>query len=153
MSFALSAILIPFLLVGWRQLLPRMVSGLKHLVYSTGKVLILGNGAVAAALIKEIELDKTADIAGIVWPVTDTMPGEFEGYPVLGNLEDSRSILQRQRANLLLIATTESWYSAIIEALALLHLKHLTIKWVPDEILAKSEDHIPSSIPLNDFSV
>jgi GT2 family glycosyltransferase len=155
MAFALSAVCIPLVLVGWRIVLPRVISRFKEWVFTTGNVVILGNGPVAAALIKEIELDKTARITGIIWPTenTDTMAGEFEGYPVLGTMHESRQILNRQKADLLLIATAESWYSAIIEALAFLHLRHLTIRWVPNDLFEKAADQIPSPIPLNDFSV
>ncbi len=155
MSFALSAICIPLVLVGWRMVLPRIVTSVKGWVFTTGKVIILGNGPVAARLIKEIELDKTARIAGIIWPSDDseTMPGEFEGYPVLGKINECRQILGRQKANLLVIATTESWYSALIEALAFSHLRHLTIRWVPNELFETPAEQLPATIPLNDFSV
>ncbi len=155
MAFALSAICIPLVLIGWRTILPRVLTRFKEWIFTTGKVVILGNGPIASALIKETEKDKSARISGIIWPIEDseTMPGEFEGYPILGNLKNIRSILGRQKADLLLIATTESWYSAIIEVLAFLHLRHLTIRWVPNELFEKSADQIPASIPLKDFSV
>jgi len=155
MSFALSAVCIPLVLVGWRMVLPRVVTSFKGWMFTTGKVIILGNGPIAAKLIKETEQDKTARISGIIWPSdnTDAMAGEFEGYPVLGKMSECRQILGRQKANLLLIATTESWYSAVIEALAFSHLRHLTIRWVPNELFETPADQMPATIPLNNFSV
>jgi GT2 family glycosyltransferase len=153
--FGVSAIIISLILVGWRELLPRIVANLKQRIYFTGKVLIIGNNNIASALIKEKEKDKTAQIYGIIWPLIDSneIPGEFEGYPVLGGINNLSSVLKKQKTDLLLIATTESWYSAIIEALTFLHLKQLTIQWVPHELFNKPVDQIPESIPLNDFSV
>ncbi len=153
-AFAISAILIPLILVAWRELLPRSLSRLKQWIYSTGKVMIIGSGPIASALIKDTELDKTAQICGIIWPSnSDTMPGEFEGYPVLGDMKNLSSVLKRQKADLLLIATNESWYSSVIEALTFVHLKHLKIRWVPLSLFENSPDKITDPIPLNDFSI
>lgn len=153
--FGVSAVIISLILVGWREFLPRIIENVKQSIYSTGKVLIIGNDPIASALIKEKELDKSASIFGIIWPIIDTkeIPGEFDGYPVLGSINNLSTVLKKQRIDLLIVATTESWYSAVIEALTFLRPKHLSIQWVPLELFNKTKEQIPDPIPLNDFSV
>jgi GT2 family glycosyltransferase len=152
-AFAAAAIITSLALVGWRELLPRLIRGINRLTYTTGGVIILGNTPVASQLIKNTEEDKTASILGIVWPVEADVPGDFDGYRVLGSLRNIGTILEKNRADLLLIATTESWYSAVIEALATRHLRRLTIKWVPTDQLNQRAEELPPTIPLQDFSV
>lgn len=153
-AFALATLLISVILVAWREFLPRSITQLKRWIYSTGKVMVIGNGLIASTLIKHIEQDKTAQICGIIWPTNnDSMPGEFEGYPVLDTMANLSSSLKRQKADLLLIATNESWYSAVIEALSFIHLRHLKIRWVPHALFENPPEKIPDPIPLNDFSV
>jgi len=53
----------------------------------------------------------------------------------------------------LLIATPLPWYSDIIEALARIKAKNLSIRWVPRELFDKKPGDLPPVIPLNDFSV
>ena len=116
--------------------------------------MIVGNGPIASAILKDIEQDKTAQICGIIWPEnSENMPGDFQGYPVLGSMQELSSILKRQKADLLLIATNESWYSSVIEALTFAPHKHLAIRWVPHRLFESLPDTIPDSIPLNDFSL
>ncbi|MBN1983232.1 MAG: glycosyltransferase [Chitinivibrionales bacterium] len=153
--FAASVVLISALLIGWRSFLPLIWKNLSRRIYSTGRVLILGNTTIASALLKNLEQDKSARICGIIWPYRtgDTMPGEFNGYPVVGTLDSLGSVLKRYKIDLLLIATQESWYSSIIEALTFSHLRHLTIRWVPHELFQMPTDQLPTPIPLNDFSI
>lgn len=153
LSFGLSTILIPLFLAGWRKLIPDTLSWLKKRIFYTGNVIILGNGAITKKLITNIESDKTAEITGIIWPNEKDMPGAFCGYPILGEMKDLKSILIDQNADQLLITTTKSWYSSLIEALAFNNLKHLTIKWLPSEIAELEEDSIPDQLKLNDFSI
>ena len=154
LAFAGSAIITSLILVAWREILPRSITQLKRWVYSTGKVMIIGNGPIASAILKDTEQDKTAQICGIIWPKnSENMPGDFQGYPVLGSMQELSSILKRQKADLLLIATNESWYSSVIEALTFAPHKHLAIRWVPHRLFESLPDTIPDSIPLNDFSL
>lgn len=152
-AFSLSSLLISLSLTGWRMFLPGTVTWLKRRVFSTGKVIVVGNDTITTALIRNLEEDKTAHLCGVVWPSKDSVPGEFEGYPVLGSIDTIVNVLQSQCPDLLLIATTESWYSAVIEALGVLHHKKMTIQWVPHEIFKQPADRIPQEIPLVDFSV
>ncbi len=153
-AFAASAGLLLLLLTGWRTLLPRSIKQFKRWIYTTGDVIIVGNSPIASALIKETEQDKTALICGIVWPDDDaSMPGEFEGYPVLGRIGALSSILKRRKADLILIATNAPWYSGIIETLSFVPVKHLKIRWVPHTLFDLPPEKIPQPIPLNDFSV
>lgn len=154
-AFSVAAILITFSLAAWREFLPTVITYFRRGIYTTGRVIIAGNTFIAASLIKAMEQDKTAQICGIVWPHTDiqNVPAAFEGYQVLGSFNTITAILQKQKADLLLIAIHESWYSYIIEALSQLQLKHLSIQWVPKELFNKPPDQLPQPIPLKNFSV
>jgi FlaA1/EpsC-like NDP-sugar epimerase len=152
-AFGASAIVITLALVAWREALPRVLSRVRRLVFSTGNVVILGNDEVATTLIRNFEEDSSATIQGVLWPVKEQFPGEFQGYPVLGHLENIKDVLFRIRVDLLLIATPQPWYSHLIEALATVKVKHLTIRWVPPELFGRSQAKLPGVIPLRDFSV
>jgi GT2 family glycosyltransferase len=152
-AFTASAIMTPLALVGWREILPRLIRGINRLTYTTGGVIIVGNTGVASQLIRNTEEDKTASIEGIVWPVEENVPGDFDGYRVLGSLRNIASILEKNRADLLLIATTESWHSHVIEALATRGLRSLTIKWVRSDQMKQKQEDLPPIIQLQDFSV
>jgi len=151
-SFAVSAILIPPLLISWRMLLPRVLRWVQKAMYATGSVIIIGNNTITKILIKNIESDKTAHIKGIVWPLKNGhIPGDFFGYPILGRLENIEKIIKENRAQLLLIATKEAWYSYIISTLSHNHSK-ITIRWVPTECFQLPEDQLPDTIPLQDLN-
>ncbi|HEX7510460.1 MAG TPA: glycosyltransferase [Chitinivibrionales bacterium] len=152
-AFLLSTICITLLLVLWREGLPRIMGRLQRLIYSTGRVIILGNDDIAASLIKNFEDDKTARIAGVMWPLNEKFPGQFMGYPVLGTIENIRAILERDHVDLLLIATVQPWYSHVIESLASSKIRNLTIRWVPHELFTKPQNQLPQVIPLHDFAV
>jgi len=152
-ALGISAIVITFLLAGWRILLPRIVSRMKRLIFSTGDVVIMGKGRIAAQLIENVEADQTARIKGVIWPVDQRPPGQFKGYPVLGTLEDMPRVLENEHVDLLLIATAEPWYSFVIEGLSSSNIKKLTIRWVPHKLLDENRNEIPEVVPLHDFTV
>jgi FlaA1/EpsC-like NDP-sugar epimerase len=152
-AFAFSAFSSSFLLVGWREILPRLQQGFKRLIFATGPVIVVGDGDIARRLIRNTEDDRSARIVGIVWPRAENFPGEFEGYPVLGTIANLKYILGAQRVELLLIATDEAWYSYFIEALGSLRLRHLTVKWVKRDLIQQTPENIPDVIPLQDFTV
>ena len=118
-----------------------------------GRVLVVGEGDVARALIRNTEADKTARIVGVLWPRVESHPGEVEGYPVLGSIDKVKQVLSAQKVELLLVATSEAWYSYFIEALASRRLRHLTVKWVQHDLLAQKAENLPDVIPLQDFTV
>ena len=151
-AFGVSTIVIILTLVAWREALP-MLSRFRRFIFSTGNVVILGSDDVAVALIRNFERDSSANIRGVLWPVKERYPGEFEGYPVLGHIENIKDVLSRDRVDLLLIATAQPWYSHLIEALATVKVKHLTIRWVPTELFGRTQEKLPDVIPLRDFSV
>jgi GT2 family glycosyltransferase len=153
LAFAGATVVIVFLLMAWRHLLPRMLKRLKRVIYARDKVLIIGSGAVPRLLIQNIERQKSAVIAGIVWTGDGQRPGEFEGYPVLGIMGEVAGMLSRIQVDTVLIATPLPWYSYIIEALAKVKAKNLTIRWVPMELFEKKTAELPEIIPLQDFSV
>ncbi|MFP4418224.1 MAG: glycosyltransferase [Chitinispirillaceae bacterium] len=151
-AFAISAILLSFILPLWREAFSK-ITHLKNSLYSTGKVIIIGDGPIASLLINNVEKDSTARITGIIWPhETEKPPVTFEGYPVLGTLKNLKRILETNPTHQLIIGTRESWYSYIIEALASRRKSKLTIKWVPTEILNMQQD-LPEVVPLQNFTV
>jgi hypothetical protein len=152
-AFLLSTLIIIFVLIAWREVLPKLIHRFRRLVFSTGNVVILGNDDVALALIKNVEADSSAQISGVLWPVKEQHPGDFLGYPVLGHIDNIRDVLSKSRVDLLLIATAQPWYSYVIEALATVRVKHLTIQWVPPELFEREGTALPDVIPLRDFSV
>ena len=152
-AFGLAAAIAMLLLAAWRKTLPLMMHQLKRVVYARGTVVIIGSGPVPGAVIQNIERQKTATIAGILWTGEAEQPGQFEGYPVLGNIDDVAAVLKRMRVDMLLVATPLSWYSPIIEALAKVKVKNLTIRWVPRELFDRKIEELPAVIPLHDFSV
>lgn len=153
LAFAGAAIAIMLLLYGWRSAGPAVIHGLKRAIYSREKIIIIGSGAIPRLLIQNIEKQRTATVAGILWTGDEEQPGQFEGYPVLGKIENVAAVLERAGADVLLIATELPWYSDIIEALAKIKAKNLSIRWVPRALFDKKPEELPPIIPLNDFSV
>ncbi|MBN2036174.1 MAG: glycosyltransferase [Chitinispirillaceae bacterium] len=153
LAFAGATIAAVFFLVAWRHLLPLVVSGLRRIIYARDKVIIIGAGAIPRVLIGNIEQQKSATITGILWAGNGQQPGEFEGYPVLGRMEEVAQVLSRVSVDMVLVATALPWYSHMIEALARVKAKNLTIRWVPNELFEKSPELLPETIPLHDFSV
>ena len=147
-SFAIGAAGAALLLLLWRVLFARTKNLLRFVPERT---IILGDGAVAAALIHRLEADRGAKICGVIWPGNTAAPVVFEGYPVVGTMQNLYDLLQHLRPAQLIIASDTSWYSAVIDVLSRGRLNHLTIKWVPSEIFTAAE--IPAVIPLRDFSV
>jgi O-antigen biosynthesis protein len=152
-AFLASALITILVLIGWREVLPKLIHRFKRLIFSTGNVVILGNDDVTMALIRNVEADSSAQISGILWPIKEQHPGDFVGYPVLGHIDKLRDVLSRGRVDLLIIATAQPWYSYVIEALATVKVKHLTIQWVPPELFSDATENLPDVIPLRDFSV
>lgn len=152
-AFGVSTVFITFTLVAWREALPRLLTRFRRVAFSTGSVVILGSDDVAATLIRNVENDPSANLQGILWPSVNGSPGEFMGYPVLGHIENIKDVLSRQHVDLLLIATDQPWYSHLIEALATVKVRNLTIRWVPTELFTFPRDKLPGVIPLRDFSV
>lgn len=152
-AVAISSIITVAMLSAWREMLPRAVSRVRRMIYSTGRVIIVGNDDVASLLVENVEADDSASIAGIIWPHADAPPGQFKGYQVLGSMEELPAILRRENADVLLIATAIPWYSYVIKALATVHIHHLTIRWVPHELFIERRENLPAVIPLQDFTV
>ncbi len=151
--FALSSITISLLLIGYRELIPRIVHRFKRLVFPPERIVILGSGPVSAKIIKSIEKQKSGDILGIIWDSCTSVPSEYQGYPVLGTHEALRNILHNHKADMLLIATQQSWYSWIIDLLSAQRLKNITIRWASHELFQKSSEELPDEIELRDFAV
>jgi len=148
-AFAASCAAIAVLLPAWRVLGGRI----RHAVYATGTVVVLGGGEVARRLVLSVEKDRSARIAGVVWPGNGDAPAEVLGYPVLGVMARMRAILETHRVDQLLIATPLPWYSDVIEGLASSRVRHLSIRWVPREILDRPVSDLPEVIPLHDFTI
>lgn len=151
--FALSSIIISFLLVGWRTLAPQALKRYRQLTYSPEKIMIVGNGRIPEKIIRTIEKQHIVTITGIIWDTTDSHPGDYQGYPVLGTLDNLSEVLLRNKVDSLIVATTQPWYSHIIDVLSNVPVKNLTIQWVPDELMTCFPEKLPEEIPLRDFSV
>ena len=78
-AFLLSTLVIIVVLIAWREILPKLIHRFRRLIFSTGNVVILGNGDVALALIKNVETDASAQISGVLWPVKDSTPASSSG--------------------------------------------------------------------------
>lgn len=153
-AFALSSIAISIILVFWREIVPQVVQAFKQVLYSPSEIVIVGNGPIAEMVIRDVEELKIGKITGILW--TDTFekkPGEYEGYPVLGNFSELKNVLKNHSVDTLLISTSHPWYSIIIETLSSLKIKNLNIQWVPHEFFSLPVEQIPSPVPLRNFSV
>jgi O-antigen biosynthesis protein len=155
LAFAGATVAIMLLLYSWRAVGPIVIHGLRRTIYSREKVIIIGSGPVPRLVIQNMEKQRSATIAGVVWTGDDALaqPGQFEGYPVLGAIGDIAAVLERVKVDVLLIATAQPWYSNIIEALAKIKAKNLSIRWVPRELFDKKPEELPAIIPFNDFSV
>jgi GT2 family glycosyltransferase len=154
MAFGISAVAISIVLVFWREVIPQLIQALKLVLYSPTKVIIVGNGPVSELVIRDTEEHRYGKISGIVW--TDSLgkkPGEYEGYPVLGNFADLKKILKKYPVDILLISTSHPWYSTIIDTLSSMKIKNLNIQWVPHEYFNLPIEQIPKPVPLRDFSV
>jgi len=152
-AFGIAALLIVLLLALWRTILPVMLRQGQRILYVRDSVIIIGDGRIPSLVIQNCEKQKTAIIAGVLWTSEGEQPGQFEGYPVLGRIEDVAAVLKRFPVDVLLIATPLPWYSYIIEALAEIKRKNLTIRWVPRELFTLKAEEVPPVIPLHDFSV
>jgi GT2 family glycosyltransferase len=152
-AFALSSIIISFLLVGWRYLPQQAFRRIRRLTFAPDKTIIIGNGPLTGKIIKSIEKHRTGTIAGIIWNNEPVHPGDYEGYPVLGSLDELSGLLKRNRVDTLIIATSQPWYSHIIDVLSNVKVKNLTIQWVPHDLTALPAEELPDEIPLRNFFV
>lgn len=152
-AFAFSTISITLVLMGWREIVPRVISRFRKILIPPERIIIAGAGSVSFRIIKNIESEKSGTITGIIWTDEGFVPPEYEGYPVLGQISDISSILQRYKTDMLLMATSQPWYSYVIELLASKKVKNLTIKWVHQDIFKTCDEKLPEKIPLLDFSI
>jgi FlaA1/EpsC-like NDP-sugar epimerase len=153
-AFALSSIAISIILVFWREIVPQLVQAFKQVLYSPSEIVIVGSGPIAEMVIRDVEELKMGKITGIIWTdTTGKKPGEYEGYPVLGNFSELKNVLKKHSVDTLLISTSHPWYSSIIETLSSLKIKNLNIQWVPHEFFSLSVEQVPSPVPLRNFSV
>jgi hypothetical protein len=152
-AFGISAVAATIVLVGWRETLPFMIKGIKKITFVPDKVIVIGDGPVASVLVRNIEQSSDSFIAGVVWSGKGKRPGSFEGYPIVGYLEEVVAIIEKFEPDMVVIATDKPWYSQIIEALAVSKVKHLSVKWVPHELFSSAHSELPSTIPLKNFSV
>lgn len=151
--FAASSVAISITLVFWREFMPQVIQRFKQLLYSPNKIVIVGSGTITQIVIKKIEEQKSGIIIGILWDDKGEKPGEYEGYPVLGNFSELKILLKKHNFDTLLISTSIPWYSLIIDSLSSLKIKNLSIQWVPHEYFLLSKEQIPPQITLGDFSV
>ena len=152
-AFALSSIIISFLLAGWRVLATQLPGRFRRSTYDDDRIVLVGNGPLIDSIIDNIEKNRTGTITGIIWNSGAARPGDYAGYPVLGVLDELSKLLPRLTIDTLIIATDQPWYSHIIELLSSTDVKNLTIKWVPHDLTQLPAEKLPAEIPLRDFSV
>ncbi|MBN1758818.1 MAG: glycosyltransferase [Chitinispirillaceae bacterium] len=152
-AFALSSIIISFLLVGWRHLPQQAFKRIRRLTFSHEKIIIIGSGPLTEKIIKTIEKHHSGTITGIIWDNPTPRPGDYEGYPVLGSLDELSTLIRRIRVQTLIIATAQAWYSHVIDVLSTVPVKNLTIQWVPHNLTTLQAEQLPDEIPLRDFFV
>lgn len=152
-AFAASSLLLTVLLPAWRAVLPRMVGRMRQMAFATGNVLIVGSGNITRRLVANVEKDRSARIVGVIWPCDENVPAELLGYPVLGTMRNVKGALEANRVDVLLIATDNAWYSHVIEGLASTHVRNITVRWVPREVISRAPEELPDTIPLHDFNV
>ncbi|MBN1575294.1 MAG: glycosyltransferase, partial [Chitinispirillaceae bacterium] len=152
-AFALSSIIISFLLAGWREVAHQSRKRFLQLAYSPDNIIVVGNGPLTDKIIQNIENGRWGTITGIIWNNDTPRPGDYEGYPVLGQLEELSLLLPRYHVDTLIIATHQPWYSHIIDVLSNDKVKNLNIRWVPHDLTILPADRLPDEIPLRDFSV
>lgn len=152
-AFAVASIISSFLLAGWREIAPQLVIRFRRAAYPSDKIILVGNGPLTDKIISNIEKNHTGTIVGVVWSNGLPRPGEYAGYPVLGTMNELSTILPKCRFDLLIIATSQPWYSHIIELLSTGRVNNLTIRWVPHDLTVLPAEQLPDVIPLRDFSV
>jgi FlaA1/EpsC-like NDP-sugar epimerase len=153
--FAASSVIISLLLVGWREIIPNAVRHLKMRIFVRDRIIIIGDGyvPVLSHIMKSVEDQKSGRILGILWSGSTENPGEFLGYPVLGTIDDLKTVLKRYKVDMLFIVTQYPWYSKIIELLSTEKMHHLTIRWVSHDIFEKKGEPLPKEIVLHDLTV
>lgn len=152
-AFAVSSVICTFFLAGWRELAPQALKGLRSFTFTHDKIVLVGNGPLTDKIIHGIEKNRQGIIIGIIWNNGTLRPGEYEGYPVLGCLDEVNGILTRYRVDTLIVTTHQPWYSHIIDVLSNAKVKNLTVRWVPHDLTALPAEKLPEEIPLRDFSV
>ncbi|MFP4680311.1 MAG: glycosyltransferase [Chitinispirillaceae bacterium] len=152
-AFGLSSLGATLLLVGWREVLPKVAHRLRNVIFAPERLLVVGNGMVAQQLIRNIEGNRNVQIVGVLKQPGNAMEGEVEGYPVLGYVEDLMKVLEYNEVDALLIASSQPWYSRIIEAISLPKNRNLQIRWVPQDFTGFKESRSEKKVPVHNFSM
>ncbi|MBN1307468.1 MAG: glycosyltransferase [Chitinispirillaceae bacterium] len=152
-AFAGSSIIILFLLAGWREVAHQSRKRFFQRINSPDRIIVVGNGPLADRIIHTVENRRLGTITGIVWDNDTPRPGDYEGYPVLGQLDELSLLLPRYRVDILIIATRQPWYSNVIDVLSNVKVKNLTVRWVPHDLTMLPAERLPAEITLRDFSV
>lgn len=129
LSLLTSAIISLSLMVAWRVAGPRFSRGFSRLVQRKQKTFIISEEPILSKLLEKLG-DEQLDIAGIV-STGEAAHKELCGYPVLGALSELADLVEKNRPDLLIIASASDWYSTIIENLSAGVLNNVTIQWLP----------------------
>lgn len=152
-AFAVSTIAAALFLLAWREVLPRITRQLRHVIFAPERLLVVGDGSVAHQLIRNIEANRNVSIVGVLKQPGSELGGEVEGYPVLGKIEDLMKVLECTEVDALLIASSEPWYSKIIEAISLPKNRNLQIRWVPQDFMGSPQIKSEERVPVHNFSM
>ena len=118
----------------WREALPALFNGFKGAVTAPERAVIVGHDEEILRQVRVLSAKNNPVIVGIVRIVRDgenrsRLPGQIEGYPVLGDTDDLAGALSNGKADVLLIAAAQPRYSDIIDILVRYRNKGVDIRW------------------------
>jgi FlaA1/EpsC-like NDP-sugar epimerase len=114
----------------WRETLPRLVRGVKGLIFAPENALIIGHDEDIARYISNLDKRRRTRVKGVVRIGRDSgTAGCIDGYPVFGGMDGLEGALASTRADTLLIVASEPWYSDIINLLAQYRGRGVDVRW------------------------
>jgi len=129
-GFAAALMMAVFLTAGWRGVFAHLIKPLKSFIVAPQRVLVVGSEADVSRLIKNIDGKRDTQIAGVLRLNNESGVGEIEGYPVLGGAPQLDAALQSSKADALLIAAAQPFYSDIIDILVRSRSHGVEIQWL-----------------------
>jgi hypothetical protein len=131
-DFGAALALAIFAAIFWREALPPVFKGLKRLIVSPERAVIIGHEEEVLQYIRDTDGRRDSPrIAGVVLigRCGSRNLGQIEGYPVLSDINSLNQTLSANKADVLLIAASRPWYSEIINVLVQHRNKGVAIRW------------------------
>jgi len=120
----------------WRETLPLLVKGLRGRIFAPERALVVGRDEDIARYINSADGKRgSPKVAGLIriGPADSSAGARIEGYPVLGGVNDLAQALSGSKADVLLIAAAQPWYSEIIDILVKHRDSGVDIRWAAME--------------------